>query len=70
MHQASLFERNAQDLIGHLGECGFHALAVRVRANAKFKTSVGRYPGRTLLVPRHHWNPPAGIDGSPMGGLF
>ena len=70
MHQASLLERNAQNLIGHLGECGFHALAVRVGADTKFKTPVGRYSGRALLVPGYHRNPPAGIDGSPMGGLF
>ena len=62
MHDVDLCDVYAEDLVCDLRKRRLETLAVRMHADAKLETTVGRDARARLLVPRHHGNAPAGID--------
>ena len=61
---------DAQDLARHLGEGGFHPLAVRLHADPELQPAVRRQFGAGLLVARHHLHAPAREHRGPVRGLL
>ena len=70
MHDTHLGRVDAENLVRDLSQCRFKALAVRMHADPDFQSAVRRHARGGLLVPGHHRNAPAGIDGGSMRGLL
>ncbi|CPO73642.1 Uncharacterised protein [Bordetella pertussis] len=61
---------DAENLMGDLGEGGFHALAVRVHAHAHFQPAIGRHAHRRLVEARNHGRAPGGEYRGAVRGLL
>ena len=59
MHQADLGDVNAQRLVGDLCKGGFHALAMRVHADAHLQATIGRDANKGLVKTRDDWGSPS-----------
>lgn len=70
MDKFDLGDVNPQNLMSDLGESRLHALPMRVDTDPELETSVGRHARGRLLVSRHHWNAPSGIDRGPVRALL
>ncbi len=60
--QAGPRHRNAQNLVGDLGESRLQTLTVGMGADPQFEAAIRGQAGAGLLVAGHHRNAPAGID--------